>query len=175
MDVSDLLLDGFGRILHNVQTCLDGLSPEQLVFRPDEQANSIGWLAWHLTRVEDDHVADLAGRPQAWIERGWHARFDRPADEDDTGFGDTAEDVARLRPASAGLLLDYYQAVHTRSLDYLRGLQPADLDRVLDEPWWDPPVTVGVRLVSVLDDCLQHSGQMAYVRGLIEARHWYPA
>jgi uncharacterized damage-inducible protein DinB len=176
MDCKDLLLDGFGRIAENMQVCLDGLSPDQLVYRPAEQANSIGWLAWHLTRVQDDHVSDLARRPQAWIEQGWHARFDRPADEEDTGFGHSAEEVARLRPASARLLLDYYRAVHARSLEYLGGLSCADLDRVLeDEPWWDPPVTVGVRLVSVIDDCTQHSGQMAYIRGLLEARHWFPA
>jgi uncharacterized damage-inducible protein DinB len=173
MDPSALLLDAFGRIAEIMDTCLDGLSPDQLTFRPAEQANSIGWLAWHLTRVQDDHVADLTGQPQAWIEQGWYARFDRPADEDDTGFGHSAEQVAALQPASAQLLLAYYHAVHDRSLAYLRGLQPADLDRELDEPW-DPPVTVGVRLVSVIGDCLEHGGQMAYIRGLLEARHWFP-
>lgn len=174
MNCTDVLLDGFGRLPETLRVCLEGLSPDQLAFRPAEQANSIGWLAWHLTRVQDDHVADLAGRPQAWLEGGWHARFDRPADEDDTGFGHSAEEVARLRPASAQLLLEYYAAVHARSLEYLRSLSCDDLDRVLDEPW-DPPVTVGVRLVSVLGDCLQHIGQMAYVRGLLEARHWFRA
>src|SRR5919201_718850 len=121
MDCKDLLLDGFGRIVGNVQVCLDGLHPDQLTFRPAEQANSIGWLAWHLTRVQDDHVSDLAHRPQAWVADGWHARFNRAADPDDTGFGEAPDQVGSLRPESAQLLLDYYTVVHQRSVDYVRG------------------------------------------------------
>ena len=152
---------------------LDGLRPEQLTFRPAEAANSIGWLAWHLTRVQDDHVSELAARPQAWIGDGWHARFNRPANVEDTGFGDTPDEVASLRPASGQLLLDYYAVVHQRSVEYMRGLSSSDLDRVIDTRW-DPPVTVGVRLVSVVNDCTMHVGQMAYVRGLLEERRWFP-
>jgi uncharacterized damage-inducible protein DinB len=173
MHIRDLLLDAFGRIDEEFRRTLDGLSPEQLTFRPSEQANSIGWLAWHLTRVADDHMSDLAGRQQVWLTEGWHARFGKPADSSDTGFGNSAAEVAALAPESAQLLLDYFRVVHTRVLEYVRGVEPDDLDRELDEPW-DPPVTVGVRLVSVIADCLQHIGQMAYIRGLIEDRHWLP-
>ncbi|MBV9169732.1 MAG: DUF664 domain-containing protein [Chloroflexi bacterium] len=173
MDCKDLILDGLGRIEEHMHQYLSGLTPEQLVFRPDPEANSIGWLAWHLTRVQDDHISDLAGRPQAWLDRGWHARFNRPATGDDTGFGHTSAQVAALQPPSAQVLIDYHAAVHQPSVEYVRSLTCDQLDRELDEPW-DPPVTVGVRLISVLDDCMQHAGQMAYIRGLIEARHWLP-
>ena len=80
MHIRDLLLDAFGRIDEEVTRTLNGLTPEQLTFRPHEQANSIGWLAWHLTRVQDDHVSDLAEREQTWIEDGWHAKFGKPAE-----------------------------------------------------------------------------------------------
>ena len=173
MDIRDVLQDAFGRIDEEVRRTLEGLTPEQLLFRPSEQANSIGWLAWHLTRVQDDHLSDLAGREQAWTSDGWHARFGRPANAQDTGFGAKPADVAALQPESAVLLVDYFAAVHQRTLEYLRTLEPADLDRELDEHW-DEPVTVGVRIVSVIADDLQHVGQMAYVRGLIEDRHWLP-
>jgi uncharacterized damage-inducible protein DinB len=173
MDVGDLLIDALGRVEESMRMTLEGLSPEQLTFRPAESANSIGWLAWHLTRVEDDHVSELAGQPQAWIADGWHARFNRPAKADDTGFGDTPEQVASLQPESAEVLLDYYTAVHQRSVEYMRGMSGADLDRVIDTRW-DPPVTVGVRLVSVVNDCTMHVGQMAYVRGVLEERRWFP-
>src|SRR5947209_18587858 len=121
MEVADLLVDALGRVEESMRIALDGLSPEQLVFRPAEHVNTLGWLAWHLTRVQDDHVSDLAGQPQAWLADGWHARFDRPADPDETGFGDDSGDVASLRPATAQLLLDYYAAVHQRSIAYIRG------------------------------------------------------
>src|SRR5213080_3511705 len=111
MDCKDLIMDGLNRVDEDLRAALDGLSAEQLAFRPANHTNSIAWLAWHLTRVEDDHVSELAGRDEAWVTEGWHARFDRPADEDDTGFGHGPEEVASIRPAGPQLLLDYYAAV----------------------------------------------------------------
>jgi uncharacterized damage-inducible protein DinB len=173
MDCRDLVIDGLNRVEEDLQKTLDGLSAEQLAFRPDEHANSIAWLAWHLTRVQDDHVSEIAGRPQAWVADGWHARFDKPADPHDSGFGYSPEQVAALRVEGPDVLADYYTAVHRRSMEYLRGATCEEMDRVIDASW-DPPVTVGVRLVSVVNDCTQHVGQLAYVRGLIERRHWLP-
>jgi uncharacterized damage-inducible protein DinB len=173
MDCRDLVIDGLGRVAEDLRRGLHGLTAEQLAFRPAAHANSIAWLAWHLTRVQDDHVSELAGRPQAWIDERWHARFDKPGDGHDTGFGYSPDQVAAIRPASAQVLLDYHAAVHGRSLEYLQTVTCEALDRVIDTRW-DPPVTVGVRLVSVVNDCTQHVGQLAYVRGLLENRRWLP-
>ncbi|MEU6841515.1 DinB family protein [Streptomyces sp. NPDC046716] len=166
MHSHDLLIDGYNRIKEEVHGVVGGLSPEQLQARPGEGANSITWLIWHLTRVQDDHVADAAGTDQVWLARGWAARFDLPLAETDTGYGHTAKEVGQVRVASGELLLDYYDAVHEQTLRYLSGLTDADLDRIVDEGW-DPPVTLGARLVSVLSDDLQHVGQAAYARGLL--------
>jgi uncharacterized damage-inducible protein DinB len=173
MDCKDLIIDGLGRVEEDFKRALEGLSAEQLAFRPAEHANSIAWLAWHLSRVEDDHVSEIAGREQAWISENWYERFGKPADASDTGFGYSPDLVAKIKPQGPELLMDYYQAVHKRSLDYLNKASCQDMDRVIDTSW-DPPVTVGVRLVSVVNDCTQHAGQMAYVRGLIEGRKWLP-
>jgi uncharacterized damage-inducible protein DinB len=173
MDCKDLVVDALGRVEESMRQVLDGLSAEQLAFRPVERANSIAWLAWHLTRAEDDHISEMAGRPQAWIEQGWHERFGKPADPTDTGYGYSAQQVAAIRPEGSQLLLDYYAAVHERSLTYLESVSCGDMDRVIDTRW-DPPVTVGVRLISVVNDTTQHIGQMAYVRGLLEDRKWFP-
>jgi uncharacterized damage-inducible protein DinB len=173
MDCKDLIVDGLNRVDEDLRATLDGLSAEQLAFRPAEHANSIAWLAWHLTRVEDDHISEMAGTPQAWIEQSWHQRFGKAADPADTGFGYSAEQVGAIRPEGPRTLLEYFAAVHQRSLSYLENLTCADMDRVIDTRW-DPPVTVGVRLVSVVNDCTQHVGQMAYVRGLIEGKRWLP-
>lgn len=173
MECRDLVIDALGRVEEDVRRALEGLSAEQLAFRPAEHANSIAWLAWHLTRVEDDHVSELAGRRQAWLEERWHERFGRPADKDDTGFGHPPDQVASIRPDSPRVLLDYHAAVHKRSMEYLKTVSCSDMDRVIDTHW-DPPVTVGVRLVSVVNDCTQHVGQLAYLRGLVEDRRWFP-
>ncbi|MEU5784410.1 mycothiol transferase [Micromonospora lupini] len=168
MDVSDLLTETYDRLPDLVRAAVDGLTPEQLRWAPSEGANPVGWLVWHLTRVQDHHVAELLDAEQIWVSGDWAGRFGLTADPDNTGYGHTPAQVAKVRPESAQALLDYYEAVAARTGSFLAGLRPADLDRVVDESW-DPPVTLGVRLVSIADDDLQHAGQAAYVRGLVEA------
>ncbi len=162
---SDILIDGFDRVRENVHAVLDGLSQEQLTFRPEGKGNSIAWLVWHLTRVQDDHIAEVAGAKQAWTEHGWSGRFGLPFGEAATGFGHSSQEVDAVK-VGADLLAGYHDDVHESTLDYLRGLRDADLDRIVDERW-DPPVTLSVRLVSVLDDDAEHVGQAAFARGLL--------
>jgi uncharacterized damage-inducible protein DinB len=165
---ADLLTDAFGRIHDTALAAIDGLSDDQLAQRPTPDANSIAWLVWHLTRVQDDHVADVAGAEQVYTAQAFAARFDLPFGDDATGYGFSSEDVARTR-ASAELLGDYLRAVTSATTSYLSTLQDDDFDRVVDEGW-DPPVTLAVRLVSVVSDDLQHAGQAAYARGLLTKR-----
>ncbi|RKT03010.1 uncharacterized protein DUF664 [Streptomyces sp. 3211.6] len=169
MKATEVLADGFGRIREVVHETVGGLTAEQLNARPDPEANSIAWLVWHLTRIQDDHVAGAAGQDQLWRSAGWANRFALPLPVADHGYGHTAKQAGSVRVDSAELLLDYYDAVHGASLRFVRALAAADLERIVDERW-DPPVTLGVRLVSVLADDLQHAGQAAYVRGLLERR-----
>lgn len=168
MTSADLLTDAFDRVRQAVHRAVDGLTAGQLSFRVDGEANSIAWLAWHLSRVQDDHIADAAGTVQVWTSDGWAERFGLPLDELATGYGHNSEQVAAVH-ASAELLTAYYDAVHERTLRFVGGLTDADLPRVVDERW-DPPVTLGVRLVSVIADCLEHAGQAAFVRGIVERR-----
>jgi uncharacterized damage-inducible protein DinB len=165
MTTAELLADALERIREVVHATATGLTAAQLAYRPGQAANSIGWLIWHLTRVQDDHIADVAGTGQAWPQ-GWSAKFGLPFDDAASGYGQSAAEVAAVQVASAELLTGYYDAVHTRSLAFVRTLTDPDLDRIVDERW-DPPVTLGVRLVSVIDDDAQHAGQAAYVRGLL--------
>ena len=166
MGSTDILLDAFGRVRGVVHAVVDGLTPEQLAFRLDGQANSIGWLVWHLTRIQDDHLADAAGTEQVWTADGWADRFDLPFDRQATGYGHRPGDVARLRVPTGELLTGYHDAVHDRTVGYLRRLTDRDLARIVDERW-DPPVSLGVRLVSVISDDLQHAGQAAFIRGVL--------
>ncbi|MHA3704950.1 mycothiol transferase [Jatrophihabitans sp. YIM 134969] len=164
MDVSAVLQDLFGRVDELVPEVLEGLDEETLARRPDGVGNPIGWLVWHLTRVEDDHVARALGLTQLWDE-GWRERFALDLDPHAIGYGAGDAEVAAVR-TTADLLRGYHEAVGARTREVAAGLDAAALDRVVDERW-TPPVTLGVRLLSVASDCLQHLGQAAYVRGLI--------
>jgi hypothetical protein len=166
MDVAELLLELYGRIPPLADTAVERLDADQLRDSPGSGANPIGWLVWHLARVQDSHVAELLDTAQLWEADGWAERFGLAPDAGNTGYGHTLTDVVAVRPAGPDALVDYLAAVDQRTRDYLSGLTAADLDRIVDRNW-DPPVTLGVRLVSVADDCLQHAGQANYVRGLL--------
>ncbi|MEV5433312.1 DinB family protein [Streptomyces sp. NPDC052701] len=168
MHAKDILIDGYGRVREEVHAAVEGLGPDELNARPSAGANSIAWLVWHLTRVQDDHVADAFGLDQVWLSQDWHERFALGLPRRDTGYGHGPAKVARVRVGSAGLLTGYHDAVHEQTLTALRALSAKELERIVDENW-DPPVSLGVRLVSVLSDDLQHVGQAAYVRGLLQS------
>lgn len=175
MEGGELISDALGRVNRILHRSLEGVSNEMLHQMPTPHSNHMAWLAWHLTRVHDDHLAALMGKPQLWNSEGWHAKFGRRADDMRLGQGDSLEEVAAFRVESASLLLAYHDAVCNSSLDYLKTLTPADMDVELNEPQYTPLPTVGVRLVSVVSDNTQHAGQVAYVRGLLEAKRWGPA
>ena len=170
MDVGELLAELFGRIPDEIHVAVDGLSAADLAYAPADGSNSIGWLVWHLTRVQDHHVSELLATDQVWRTGRWAERFGlTAAAADDTGYGHTPEQVAAVRPDGPDALIGYYEAVAERTAALLADVTADDLDRIVDRRW-DPPVTLGVRLVSVADDDIQHAGQAAYVRGLLGRR-----
>ena len=164
MKTNELLLDAFGRIHDTVAATLEGVDDESLVRRPEGNGNSIAWLIWHLSRVEDVQLASVAGVEQVWTSQDFAGRFNLPLPERDTGYGHSSAKVDAVQ-APPELLLEYYDAVHRQTVAFLQTLGDEDLDRIVDTRW-DPPVTLGVRLVSTIADCLQHVGQAAYAKGL---------
>lgn len=161
-----VLLDSFSRIAEVVHDTVSSLDERHLVARISPAANTIAWLVWHLARVQDDHMAGIAHRSQVWTDDGWVQRFGLPFDAEAIGYGQTTDEVAAVT-ATADLLIGYFDAVHARTVEILGALADADLDEVVDDSY-DPPVTMQVRIVSVVSDCLQHAGQAAFVRGALD-------
>jgi hypothetical protein len=163
----EILQDAFHRVHELVPSAVEGLTTDELLWRPDADANHVAWLVWHLSRVQDDHLAGVGQVEQAWTAQGWSSRFGLPYPDDTIGYGQSSKDVGAFVLSDPGLLTGYHEAVHSLTGSVLDGL--SDFSRVVDDSW-DPPVTVAVRLVSVVNDISQHVGQAAYVRGLIERR-----
>ena len=171
MESNAIVIDALGRIQNTIRRVLDGMTPDQLYYRPAENSNSTAWVIWHLTRVQDHHISDMGGLEQLWTSYGWHARFGMEADGKNTGTGHTPGDVAKIRP-DAETLQSYYDAVYERTKTVLSSLTPEDMDRELDEPQYNPLPTIGVRCASIISDNTQHVGQAAYIKGLAQGKHW---
>jgi len=167
METSDVLIEAHGRIRELVHIAADGLGEEGLAYRPEPGANSIAWLVWHLTRIQDDHVSEIAATPQAWVTGGWASQLGMEPDPNKLGQGDGPDDVAAIHPPDPKALLGYHDEVAERSVAYLRTVDAQELARIIDRSY-DPPVSVGVRLVSVLSDNIQHAGQARYLRGMVD-------
>jgi hypothetical protein len=167
MDIAALLLELYGRVPPLAHEAVDGLDADRLVWQPAPGANTIGWLVWHLARVQDHHISELTGDDQLWVADDCAAGFGLDPDPSNTGYGHDDADVLEVRAESAAVLLDYLAATDPRATTFIAGLTADALDEIIDRRW-DPPVTLGVRLISVADDCLQHVGQAAYVRGLLD-------
>lgn len=171
MEWQDLLIDGYGRVVESMERILKGLTQDELSWQPRADCNSIGWISWHLTRQHDAQVSDLLGEEQLWIKDEWYARFNRSPNPGDSGFGHTTQQVAVFKSPDIVVLVDYQRAVFERSKRYFYSLSKTDLDRKLDEPF-QPLPTVGVRLISILEDSLLHVGQISYIRGLHQGKGW---
>ena len=172
MKWKELIIDGYSRIPELLENVLEGLTQDDLGWQPRYDCNSIGWLIWHLTRQQDAQFASLAGEEQLWVTDEWYATFNRQPEPDDVGYGHSPEQVSAFQSPEAKILLGYNRAVVERSQQYISNLSETDLDRELNEPWFQPLPTVGVRLVSILDDSILHAGQAAYVRGLRQGKGW---
>ena len=170
MSSAEVLVDAYGRIQEIVHRAVGGLSPEQLTVQLEPGTNSVAWLVWHLTRVQDDHLSDVEGAEQVWTSGGWMERFGLPFDRHATGYGHGAADVRGGTRRLGGPL----GWVPRRGARTDRTVPPAahrQRPRAGGRHRVDSAVTLGVRLVSVISDNLQHAGQAAFVRGVIERRN----
>lgn len=165
MDSVELLKDLAHRPLEALESVWDRVAPEDLNDHPGGHPNSIAWLLWHTGREMDAQVAQAAGRQEVWSAQGWEERFALGLPDPGHGYGHSEEQARAVVVRDREVLRGYLTAVTEESADYLAGLEAADLDEVIDRNW-DPPVTRGVRLVSVYADALQHVGQAAYVLGM---------
>ena len=165
MDAIDLLRDLAPRPRDAARALAADLTPEILAAHPGGHPNSVAWLLWHTAREMDAQLAALRGVEQVWTAQGFDARFGLGEVGDQVGYGHTADQARSITVDDPELLIEHLEAVTDALTAYLETLADDDLDDVIDEQW-DPPVTRGVRLISLIDDAAQHVGQAAYVVGM---------
>ena len=165
MDSLDLLRDLASRPRDAAAGLRGRLDPSTLNARPGGHDNSVAWLLWHTGREIDVQLAALSSDEQVWTSQGYDQRFGLGEAGDAVGYGHSSAEARRIIIEDGAGLLDYVDAALATMDDHLGTLTVADLDDVIDEEW-DPPVTRGARLVSIVDDAIQHLAQAAYVLGM---------
>lgn len=165
---ADLLIDLFGRVSDTARQVLRDTPQDALGTPPAAGTNTVAWLVWHLTRALDEQAAHALGYDAVWEAGGWRERFALPLPPDAHGYSMTFDEVLLVQ-ASTAHLRGYLDAACDAAEEAVAHLTDDDLDRVVDHQW-NPPVTLGVRLVSIVNDCLQHAGQAAYASGILSRR-----
>ncbi len=169
---------------HRLFLALDGLTPEELAWRPGPEANSIAFIVWHVARAEDRWFQRFAREStEVWIREDWSHKTGIP--EEDTGHGYTAEQVARFPMVKGEDLRQYFEAVRKETLSFLRGLASKDFDITPQrEPAPDRPralsskpfegCTIGRMFRQIVAEFNQHLGQIQYLRGLQRGINSFP-
>ena len=169
IDLNEFGIAFFEGAHRTVLQAIDGLSDEQLYQQPSSDTNSVGWLAWHMSRWKDQFSARAVDEEQVWISQGWPEKFG--VEPERTGQGDSLEQVAAFRPAR-DVLLAYVEAAQQATVERIARVSP--------ERWAEDSMYVAGReprplwrsLVGTVSDAGQHTGQIAYLRGLITGYGW---
>ena len=171
MSAPELYLEAIRRSDGDLKRSLEDLSTEELRHQPaGAGSNPIGWLVWHLTRTRDNIVSSIAGEKSIWEREGWGARFSMEGEL--PRF--TPEDVNTFDPKDFATLVGYFDSVAEQTAKVIGGLTDADMTReVASTVPGRPPQPVLGRLAVILNDNVQHIGQVAYLRGLIREHGWY--
>jgi hypothetical protein len=168
MDLREFILHSMERSRQLTLNMVKELTPEQLGWHSGPEANSVGFLLFHVFRVEDWYFHTmLSTAGQVWERAGWSRRWHLPipaGDRRNTGNSWTAQEVAAWQPPPLSELLDYGQAVRSGAVQALRALDLARLEEVVrpDTPLW----TVAFVLHQASHHESHHNGQIDYVLGL---------
>ncbi|PKB81373.1 MAG: hypothetical protein BZY88_06720 [SAR202 cluster bacterium Io17-Chloro-G9] len=163
MTLNEFIVDAFEKEQGFLLDAVQDLTPEELRWRAGPEANPIGWILWHMLRVEDMWFQFFIQRQtEIWDRDGWNEKFGLPTR--DNGFGHTQEQVADFPALDLQELLRYGQAVRQGTLDYLKTLGPDDYSQVPREQ--RPEMSVGAVFRQVIGEVYQHQGHIAYLKGL---------
>ena len=163
MTLDEFIVDALAREQELLLEAVQDLTPEELGWRAGPEANPIGWILWHMIRVEDMWFQFFVQRKtEIWERDGWNETFGLPTR--DNGFGHTQEQVADFPVLDLAALLRYGEAVRQATLEYLKTMGPEDYAVVPREQ--RPEMSVGAIFRQIIGEVYQHQGHIAYLKGL---------
>ena len=166
MELNEFVAFALDREQEFLLEAVNDLTPEEMAWRAGPEANPIGWILWHMLRVEDMWFQFFIQRNiEIWEREGWNEKFGLPTR--DNGFGHTQEQVAQFPALDLAELLNYGQAVRAATLEYLKTLTPDDYAIVPREQ--RPEMSIGAICSQIIGEVFQHQGHISYLKGLMRA------
>jgi hypothetical protein len=171
MSAADLYLDALRRSDEGLKRAVEDLTGEELRNQPaGTGSNPIGWLVWHLTRTRDSIIASINGAPTVWDGGGWASRFGMEGEL--PRF--MPDNVHTFDPKDFETLMGYFDEVAGQSAKVVEALSDEDMSRMVESAVPGRPAQpVVARLGVILNDNIQHIGQVAYLRGLLRGQGWF--
>ena len=168
MNTSQFIADCLAQTHLRLHATCEGLTAEQVLWRPAPTANNIGFILWHMARHEDGRVTAIACGAEGfetdlWATDGWYERFGQPVTA--PGPGDRLGLRSLAIPAPE-VLLSYFRAVNERTMRFVALLDEERLNDYIGHR--EPRQTVAGSLRHVIVHQNNHHGQIDYLRGLQE-------
>ena len=163
MTLNEFIEDAFNTEHEYLMDAIGDLTPDELMWKAGSEANHIGWILWHMIRVEDMWFQFFIQRhTEIWERDGWNEKFGLPTR--DNGFEHTQEQVNNFPAYELQEMLDYGAAVRAETLSYLKSVTPDQMDIVPRDA--RPEMSVGRIFRQVIGEVYQHQGHIAYIKGL---------
>lgn len=161
MDAKELLLRSLEESNGYLTRALNGLTQEEATWSPSPECNSIAFILWHMTRVEDFFVNRVIRREKELYEtKKWQEKLGTPV----KAYGYTVEELRAWPAPKLEILREYANSVRESTLAFLNSISP---ERLSEVPRPDrSPDSIGVTLGHVTTEIALHVGQIAYLRGV---------
>lgn len=157
----------FEQHYNSMLRAVDGLSPAEMAWTPNDQCSSIAFLVWHYGRTLDRWLhSRLKGDAQLWETGDWAEKMGRtPAVANDTGYGFTAEDLKNYQAPDTAVLLEYVAAVRQEGVEYFKSLSESDFDNMVVTNPRGGTMSLAAMCQQLVWEFNQHGGQIGYMRG----------
>jgi len=166
---TELLQQAFHLAHQGLRIAVKRLSTEQILWRPQEGANSIAFYLWHIPRTTDFYLhRRILGGTEIWASQEWEKTLPVLTEGSSSGIGTgfTDQQVGAMPALAVSTYVSYLDAVESALYDWLGDQTPEQLDAEIQREGFQKAQVLRV-LLSALGHTHGHTGEIGYIKGLM--------
>jgi uncharacterized damage-inducible protein DinB len=165
MEIKEYMLVQVESFKGSVDRMLNGLTQQEITWRPSSGSNSIGLILFHVIKSEDSTIqSTLQGKKMLWETEKWYEKLNLPVTEGGAHY--TADQVNDFKVPMLKDLLAYMDAARAKTIEYVKKVDVKELDRTIKVVWGKGESTIGGVFAFHLAHVTRHIGECSYIRGL---------